>query len=514
MELLREIWFGLLQIGSFSTGSLFYIVLDLIFTAAAAYFVIQAINTPRGGRYLLFLGGGLALLIVSSLVALPGLHLFAQANIIGLIIALPILFKDRWQQMLEPKLASNSLNTEPKAFNNTAVIGLSALFALLIVGVSTGITTRTGTFPDGIKLSAVNVPDGLSASFGSVQTVDALISAPREKWQSLTADSFSAVVDLGQQKEGTYNLAVGVTSKVSGVKVIMTTPGTVVVTVEPVIKKTVPVVVAFSGKAGNSLIPDSPDINPATVDVTGPKSVVTNVTQVVAPLKLDNQTTDIDQKIDLQAQTPEGAALTTVVIAPAQAEVKVRLVKSGKIKTVPVVATITGQPKSGYWVQGVTVTPPVVSVTGPVDQLAALTQIATAAFAVDGLSADKTQSLTLNLPSGISIADSTTTVSVAVTIAQTATTKAITPQLNYANLASNLQVTATSPTSIAAMVSGLSNALAALNDGDVKINLDLGPYKSAGTYSLTITGDSFTLPSGISLVSFLPSAISVTVSSK
>ncbi|HSX41935.1 MAG TPA: CdaR family protein [Candidatus Saccharimonadales bacterium] len=512
---MREIWFGLLQIGSFGTGSLFYIVLDVIFTAVAAYVVIQAINTPRGARYLLFLAGGLALLIISSLVALPGLHLFAQANIIGLVVALPILFKDRWQQMLEPKAAVNEIGSQPvKAFNNAAVGGLAVLFSLLVVGVSTGITTRTGTFPDGIKLAAVNVPDGLSASFGSVQTVDVLISAPREKWQSLTGDSFSAAVDLGQQKEGTYTLAVNVTSKVNGIKVIKTDPGSVVVTVEPVIKKTVPVVVAFSGKAGNNLIPDTPDITPATVDITGPKSVISTLTQVAAPLKLDNQTTDIDQKIDLQAQTPDGGAINTVTIVPNQAEVKVALVKSGKIKTVPVVATLTGQPKSGYWVQTVAINPTVVDVTGPVDQLASLTQIPTVALSVDGLSTDKTQTLTLNLPSGISIAGSTSTVSVVLTIAPTATTKTITPQLVYGGLSSNLQVTATSPTSISAIVSGASPALSSLLDGDVKITLDLSPYKSAGTYILTILNGNFTLPNGISLVSFLPSAISVTVSNK
>ncbi len=514
MELLREIWFGLLQIGSFGTGSLFYIVLDVICTAVAAYVVIQAINTPRGGRYLLFLGGGLVLLLASSLVALPGLHLFAQANIIGLVIALPILFKDRWQQMLEGQAAVNTLSASVKSFNQPAAVGLAVLFSLLIVGVSTGITTRTGTFPEGVTLAAVNVPEGLSASFGSIQTVQVMISAPREKWQSLAADSFSATVDLGKQKEGTYTLPVNVTSKASGVKIVKITPATVVVTVEPVIKKTVPVVVAFSGKAGNSLIPDSPDINPASVDVTGPKSVISTLTQVVAPLKLDNQTTDIDQEIDLQAQTSSGQAISTVTITPPKAQVKVRLVKSGKLKTVPVVVAITGQPKSGYWVQTVAVTPPVVSVTGPVDQLAALTQVVTASFSVDGLTSDKTQTLTLNLPAGISIADSTQTVSVAITIAQTTTTKAITPQLSYANLSSNLQVTATNPTSIASIVGGVSSLLTSLNDGDVKINLDLAAYKSAGTYSITIRNDDFTLPSGISLVSFLPSAISVTVSNK
>lgn len=511
---MREIWFGVFQLGVFSSGSLVYIILDLFFTAIAAYVVIQAINTSRGAKYLLFLGGGLVLLVVSSLVALPGLHLFAQGNIIGLVISLPILFKDRWQQMLEPKAVANSLATSEKYFNKVALVGLSVLFSLLLVGVSTGITTRTGTFPDGITLTAVNVPDGLSASFGSLRTVDVTISAPRDKWKSLTADSFSAVVDLGNQKEGTYNLPVQLTSKVTGVTFVKISPAQVVVTVEPVIKKTVSVVVAFSGKASNDLVPDQPDISPPNVEITGPKSVVSTITEVTAPITLDNQTADIDQKVDLVAQTPSGQPITIISINPTQAEVKVPLVKSGKLKTVGIQPTITGQPKSGYWVQAVTVSPAVVTVTGPVDQLANLTQVTTAPFSVDGLSADKQQPLTLTLPSGISLASGSQTVSVLVTIGQTSTTKTITPQLIYSGVSNALQVTATTPTSISAIIAGASATLAALNDGDVKITLDLSPYQSAGTYTVTINNGEFTLPTGITLASFLPSAISVTLSNK
>lgn len=512
---MREIWFGIFQLGTFSSGSLAYILLDLLFSALAAFFIFQALNSQRGWRYVGFLSGSFALLVVSSIFALPGLHLFAQGAVIVLTVALPVLFQDEWQSMLSSKPNANQSPAKAAPLIGTpAVAGLSVLFALLLVGASTGVTTRTGTFPDGVKLTAVNVPDGLSASFGNTQTVQVVVSAPRDKWQSLTADSFSAAVDLGGQKEGTYNLPVQVTSKVSGILIVKTTPAEVVVTVEPVVKKTVAVAVSFSGKAGNDLVPGQPEITPDKVELTGPKSVVSTITQVIAPIKLAGQTANIDQKVDLSAQTPDGQTITIVSVNPAQAEVKVPLVKAGKLKTVGVQATITGQPKSGYWVQTVSVTPPVVTVTGPADQLEALGQISTAAFSVDGLTANKTQSLTLTLPSGITVADQTQTVSVTVTIAQTATTKTITPQLTYAGLADNLQVTGTNPPSLSAIVSGLSSLLGSTSDGDIKVALDLSAYKSAGTYAVTIINSSFTFPSGIALVSFLPSSISVTLSAK
>ncbi len=513
MELLREIWFGVLQLGSFSGGSLTFIILDVIATAVLCYVGIQLLNTQKGWRYIGLLVGTFLLLIVSSLVALPGLHLLAQGAIIVMAVALPVIFRADWQAKLDPASAQSVQSATKYAAQGTMMITAIA-FALLFVGVSTGLTTRTGQFPDGVKLSAVNVPEGLSASFGSVQKVNVLISGPREQWRSLTADSFSAVVDLGEQKEGTYTLAVHVTSKADGVTVVKTDPAQVVVTVEPVIKKTVPIVASFTGKASNDLVPDQPDITPVNADITGPKSVINDITQVVAPVKLDNQTATIDETVDLQVQTPEGDLITTVTIEPTQAHVNVPLVKSGKLKTVSIIAALSGQPKNGYWIQTVAITPPVVTVTGPIDQLQALTQVPTATFSVDGVSATKTQQLTLNPPSGISVADSTQSVSVTITVSQTSTTKSITPQLVYANLAGNLQVTATSPTSIAAIISGLSGALGSLSDGDVKINLDLSAYKSAGTYTIGISNDAFSIPNAFSLVSFLPSAISVTLGNK
>ena len=78
----------------------------------------------------------------------------------------------------------------------------------------------------------------------------------------------------------------------------------------------------------------------------------------------------------------------------------------------------------------------------------------------------------------------------------------------------SLKVTTITPTSVSTIVSGLTSILQNLSGADVKLKLDLAPYKSAGTYSVSIKNSFFVLPEGVSLTSFLPSSIDVTLDNR
>ena len=114
----------------------------------------------------------------------------------------------------------------------------------------------------------------------------------------------------------------------------------------------------------------------------------------------------------------------------------------------------------------------------------------------------------------INIADKTGKVSLKIEIDQVQTTKSVTPEYIYDGLSSSLQVTGVNPTSIAALVSGSASQLAGLGSSEVKVKLNLGPFQSAGTYSVAIKGTDFVLPNGVGLASFLPSAVSVTLENR
>lgn len=491
------------------------LVIDLVLAGLAAFYLLQVLNNRRGWRYLGFLLSGLAGLIAASFFDLDGLHLLARAYLLVMVIALPVLFHQEWSELLSRTVATNvPTPTAPPVINRPTQIGLAALLAVILVLIGNGVSNKTAELPQTVPIKALNLAEGLSAKLGSERKVQIVVSAPRQTWQSLTVDNFSGTVDVAKQGEGTYDLPITVTSKISGVEIRRVKPARISVTVEPVIRKTVPVVAKFTGKAGNDLVPDSPIFTPDKVEITGPKSVLSDLTQAVANIKLNGETGTLDQKITLSIQDSSGEAIEGITASPDAVGMKVALVKAGKLKSVGIVPIVTGTPKTGLWVKGVSVTPSIVTLTGPADELEKITQISTDAVSVNGLDSDKELQAVLAFPSGVTAADSTTKVTIKISLAVASTTKSVTPQLVYANLSPSLQVTATNPTSLNAIVSGAVEKLSSLQESDIKVNLDLSVYKSAGTYSLTIKNADFVLPEGLGLASFLPSAIDVTLANR
>ncbi|OGD64936.1 hypothetical protein A3A71_02725 [Candidatus Berkelbacteria bacterium RIFCSPLOWO2_01_FULL_50_28] len=476
------------------------------------FLILRPFNSQRGFRYFsAVLGLGL-LLIASALLFLPGLHLFAQLMLAMFIVGLPLFFHQRWAALFGPK--NQTLPFSPPHFNGATLALVSLVFSLLTVAIANGVSSKVGELPQAVSVQAVNLARGTSANFGSLTGVKVIVSASRDQWVTLSPNDFSAVVDVGNRAEGTLDLPITVTSKISGVEIIRLKPASVIVAVEPVIRKTVTVVAKFSGRAGNDLVPGTPKITPNKLEVSGPKSVIEDVTQAVAPFELDGQTAPINTLVDPVALTPSAEIIPSLTFEPAQLRLKVDLIKAGSHKTVGIKPTLIGAPATGFWVRSVTVEPAVVPISGKAVFLADISEIPTAAISVAGLEDDSTVTVKLDLPSGVTLDDDIESVKVTLSIAQTLSTKTTAPQISYVGVSPSLKVTAVTPSSIGLIVSGGVNILDALKDSSIKLNLDLSTFKSAGTYSINISAELFELPDGIGIVSFLPSAVSVKLENK
>jgi len=492
-----------------------FLAIDVIVLGLVIFIALRAFNTRRTLAYLGLIGVAVAILITTAYLRLPGLHLFSQLALIVLVIGYPIYFRERWQNLFgragapgSPQLGENS----PLSQVWLGVISLVS--SLMITFVAEGINARTSELPGQVKLSAANVPEGMSANFGSVSGVSAIIRAPRDAWSSIKPESFTASVDVGNQAEGTYDLKVAVNTTLQNVEVVRVKPTRVVVTIEPVIKKTLPVVVKFSGQAGDELVPDKPIVDPEKVEVTGAKSVVSDLTQAVVQLNLGGETNTIETKLSVVALSPSLLPISGISFEPSEVFLRVPLVKAGQHKTVGIKPVITGQPASGYWVKTVIIDPSVVRVTGPVDNLEATTEIPTAAISVDGLSQTAKLTTALDFPSGIIPTQALAKYTATVEIAKTTATKSITPEIIYDGLSPSLKVVSINPAQVSVIISGESLILEPISGPEVKLKLNLSLFQSPGNYSVDLKNSDFVLPQGVGLVSFLPSAISVTLESK
>ncbi|QQG50161.1 MAG: hypothetical protein HZB70_01060 [Candidatus Berkelbacteria bacterium] len=504
-----------MQFGLGATSRQAFFVVDLVISAIIIFLILRFFNFKRGLAYFLVVFGAIVGLVISANYTLPALHLLSQLILTVLIVGLPLFFEEKWLALFN-RGTTNDFPSAPKPrYLNTFWMALiSLVVGLLFAAISNGPGVKTAELPQGVAVSATNLKEGISANFGSQKRISVIVQAPRSVWATLKDEDFSASADVKNLEEGTHEVAIMVTSKKSDVKIVRTKPTKVTVTLEPVIRKTVAVVARYVGKAGNDLVPGDPVFDPDKAEITGPKSVVEDVSQAVVEVKLDGLAQNIDQKFRLVALNSSGQVIEDVTFLPVEVAAKVPLVKAGKLKTVGIKVKTTGAPTAGYWVEQLLPTPSTVVVTGSADALDKLTFIETDAVSVSGLSADSEVQITLAFPSGIAAAEPINKVTVKIDLSETNSVKTIAPTITYDGVDASLKVTTINPTSVSVVVSGTNQVLNALNGGDINLKLNLSAYKSAGTYAVTIKNENFVMKEGTALVSFLPSVINVTLELK
>ena len=98
-----------------------------------------------------------------------------------------------------------------------------------------------------------------------------------------------------------------------------------------------------------------------------------------------------------------GDLVPGVEVVPGDARVRIDVARELAYAVLPVVVDLTGEPAAGYRVGGVSVDPATVTVSGEAPAVERLSAIVTAPVSVDGLMADRTRTVALELPPEISL---------------------------------------------------------------------------------------------------------------
>lgn len=372
--------------------------------------------------------------------------------------------------------------------------------------VGTG-QAKIDTFPGRILLDFVNVQSGLVA-VSEVENVSIKIVADGTTWQSLGSGSFTATIDLANLNEGTYELPVKVTSQ-AAVQIVEINPQKVLVRLEKITKKEVPVNLVVEGKPAQGLVVGDWKIKPDRVEVAGASSVIAKIFEATAKLSLNGENSTVQKMVRLVALDANGNEIRNLVFQPFEVEVDVPLVQASSAKTVGIKVVTTGQPAAGFWVSKIESTPAAVAVTASSSLISQISFIETKEIDINGLSADRQYETTLKPTPGVVILDNVNLVKVKISVSLVNSTRQVSTGFNFQNLSSNLKVTSVDPQKVTVVVTGSATDLAKLDAGEVRINLDLGRFVSAGTYSLDITRANIDLPSGIGFSSVVPSALNV-----
>lgn len=392
-----------------------------------------------------------------------------------------------------------------------AVLALALALSLWLYVTDKENPEESRTFSSPIAVEFVNVPNDLAVSSTSAASVRIRIEGPRNELDDLRVDDFNATVDLGGLQRGTQSVLVDVSSTDASVNVIAITPPRIDVTLEAARTKEVPVRVALVGSPQSGFAAVEERVEPATVTVRGPESLVELVDAVLAEINLTGSRVDItDERVPLEPRDERGGQISRVVVNPATAAVSVEIEQREFSQQFTVTAQIAGQPADGYNITAIEVDPRIVTIAAPLDVLESLDAVGgipTEEISLADARDDVIRTVALVLPDEARV-DGSDTVHVTVRIdpAQGELTFQVAPQVR--NVASNLALTIAEPVRVT--LSGEVPVLQGISPASIVISVNaegLGP----GLYALPLE---ITTPVGATVVRVEPAQLGIALTER
>ena len=248
------------------------------------------------------------------------------------------------------------------------------------------------------------IPDSVSATLRGTQSQLAAISP----------QSVQAYVDLSGAKPGRNEYPIRLFPE-QVQQLLSDFPRTVMVDIEPIIQRDLPVTVESSGELPDSnFVINDISAKPSRVLVKGPKSEIDQIEKVRAVLPLGQVEMDrvAPYPIDVVALTRDNRPMQYVRCIPLQINVTASMVVASVEKEAFVNAKLVGSPASEFQVLDCQIDPPRVTVSGSASLLAKLTTLETEPIDVSGLSGTTTVEVAVNPPMGVRLRRKTVKVTI------------------------------------------------------------------------------------------------------
>ena len=304
-------------------------------------------------------------------------------------------------------------------------------------------------------------------------------------------------------------LAVEAQSLTDGIEILSVEPDTILVALDRVEVRTVPVEVDHGG-VPEGLEIDDPVVSHEEVEVRGPASVVGQVDRALALIDIPASGIDVNEPVTLTLVDIEGQPVGTgqVDVDPEVVSVQVDVREVETETTVPVRPNIEeGAPAPGFALEAFAVDPAYVTIVGLPEVLAEIRSVTTEPISINDLSADGTFEVELQLPDGVTLGDGEpSTVTVTATIGPSVSSRTFVVGIVCIGAGDNSCLPGLDQLTIT--LSGAGDALSGLSASDVTPVVDASGL-APGTHSLTpaVSG----LPEGVELLEINPGSVSVTI---
>ena len=343
--------------------------------------------------------------------------------------------------------------------------------------------------------------------------VDLKVEGYSQDVYKLNKDNFSIKIDLAEYalKLGDNSIPITIVDTPSNVTVKNTSNLVVTVKIEEIIEKDFKVESRIDVAAKANYYVAQPQINPETVTVSGPHSLVSQVKEVVVLGQEDNVSEDIVKNYEVIPIDDSGYTVEGVKLSTERVQV---IIKVNPGKSVPIKVGTIGNAGYNINIASMELSQNYVEITGPQYILDSISEIYTEAIDLSRITKNSNMKVDLIFPDGIEKASiSYVTVSIEVEEAKESQENEVTREFEVeyttSGLASDFNMTASSD-KVKIVLKGSKNKLDSINIENIVASIDLSSITDTGQYTETpavnITGDA----EGVEIISVESIIINVT----
>ena len=291
-------------------------------------------------------------------------------------------------------------------------LGASVLIWLYVGGEQNPNTTRVVNAE--VRARGV-APEKLLVRIGS-DPIAVEISGPRSEVDSIADNEIKAVVDLGQAQPGERQLRVTEWQRPRRTPSISLRPMRQFIDadIRPKVRKSFPITASFNNDPPSGRVYGLPRLTPARADVVGAKEDVQRVQRLAVYVETRGGSVRVDAPV--KALDADGVMVDSVTTEPPSTHVEIDLTDAPASRTLPVAVQFGGRPTPPYTVAEVSVTPPIVTVSGKPEQIVQLKNVPTGPVSLDTLTGDTTIEVPIVLPDGVTVRNSAGIVRVTIRI--------------------------------------------------------------------------------------------------